>query len=32
MYFSGNLPIREANAPWKIESFELKMRAEASVR
>ena len=32
MYLSGNLPIREANAPWKIESFELKMRAEASVR
>ena len=32
MYLSGNLPIREAKAPWKMESLTLKRRAVARVR
>ena len=32
MYLSGNLPMREAKAPWKTESLMLKRRAVTRVR
>ena len=32
IYFSGNLPTREAKAPWNTESFTLKSKAEARDR